>query len=480
MQSQLFSLLIWISFAILFGLVFRGILVLAVPILGAQTDPEPGPQVKLRNVVILGGGFGGMKTAEYLERILEKEDAASISLISDTNALLFTPMLAEVAGSSLEPSHISAPLRSALRQTNFIRGRVEKIDLERRVIHLCATTANSDAVGRSVPYDYLVVALGSESNYLGLVNVEAVAFDFKNLFDAIRIRNHVVAMFEAADVEQDSEVRKRMLTFVVAGGGFAGVELAGALNDFAHGILADYRNLTADDLAVILVHSRDRILPELSESLASYALDKMMERGVSFRLGKRLTDAGDGFVTLSDSKIATDTLIWTAGTVPNSLLKSLMVEKDKRGALVVDRTLALVAHTDVWALGDCAAVMDAKTGKPCPPTAQFALREARTVAANVRAALRSIPSETFHFDSLGSLCVIGHQTACAELTIPFDRTKSIRFSGLLAWLMWRAIYVSKLPGVERKIRVLMAWTLELFFPRDVIQTIDLGGSRERS
>lgn len=473
LQSHFSSLMSWVSFAALFGVCFKAMSRL-VPLEPATGNPTELAEIeKRRSIVILGGGFGGMKTAEVLEQVLEKDDRVSITLISETNALLFTPMLAEVAGSSLEPSHISTPLRSALRQTTFVRGRAVGIDLASRTIHL--HQGHNSGGGTEINYDYLVLALGSESNYLGLAGIEEFAFDFKSLLDAIRIRNRVVDMFERADAEPDPNIRKRLLTFVIAGGGFAGVELAGALNDFAHGILADYRSLSAKEISVILVHSRDRILPELSESLASYALEKMRVRGVNFRLGTRLTAAHRGLVTLTNEQILAETLVWTAGTIPNSLLSVLDVAKDKRGALMVNETLALVDHPSIWAIGDCAAVIDAKTHKQCPPTAQFALREAQTVARNIRAQLQGRPGEPFHFDSLGALCVIGHQTACAELTLPFDRTRSVRFSGLLAWLMWRAIYVAKLPGIERKIRVLMAWTLEIFFPRDIVQTIDLGG-----
>jgi NADH dehydrogenase len=280
-------------------------------------------------------------------------------------------------------------------------------------------------------------------------------------------------MFERAERESDPALRRPLLTFVVAGGGFAGVEVAGALNDFAHGILADYPKLRKEELIVILVHSRDRILPELSESLARYAQKRMEERGVVFRLNARLADARPGVVVVSDGEIRAETLVWTAGTAPNPLLKTVAVEKDKRGALVVDSTLALPGHPGLWALGDCAAVNDGKTGKPCPPTAQFALREAKTLAGNIIAQLERRPVRAFHFDSLGALCVVGHQTACAELTVPFARERSMRFSGLLAWIMWRGIYLAKLPGLERKIRVLMDWTVELFFPRDIVQMIDL-------
>jgi NADH dehydrogenase len=283
----------------------------------------------------------------------------------------------------------------------------------------------------------------------------------------------VIEMFERADREADSAARRSMLTFVIAGGGFAGVELAGALNDFARGILADYPNLHSEELSIILVHSRERILPELSESLAEYALKSMAERGVTFRLNARLADARPGVVVLGDEEIASQTLVWTAGTAPNPLLKDLPIAKDKRGAVVVEKTLAVPGQTGVWALGDCAAVIDARSGKPCPPTAQFALREAQVLAKNIKASLAGQPLQGFHFDSLGALCVVGHQTACAELSVPFARGKSMRFSGLLAWLMWRGIYVGKLPGLERKVRVLVDWTIELFFPKDIVQTIDL-------
>jgi NADH dehydrogenase len=444
-----------------------------------------------KRIVILGGGFGGMSVAESLENLFGADQSVEFTLVSETNALLFTPMLAEVAGSSLEPTHISSPLRTSLHRTRVIRGRVSQVDLEARRVTILLRDGSAT---ETLSYDHLILALGSVSSYLGLENVQRLAFDFKSLLDAILIRNHVIDMFERADRETDKTARQEALTFVVAGGGFAGVELAGALNDFGRGMLADYPSLRPEDLRVILVHSRDRILPELSENLASYALDRMRERGVVFKLNTRLSDAGPGTVVLkrmdgareaqarqgaavNNEEIRTQTLVWTAGTTPNPLLKTLAVQHDKRGAVIVDSALAVPNVPGVWAIGDCAAVTDSKTAKPCPPTAQFALREARTLARNIYASVHGKPLTSFHFDSLGALCVVGHQSACAEVTVPFARNKSVRFSGLIAWILWRAIYLAKLPGLERKARVLVDWTMELFFPRDIVQTIDVTGLR---
>lgn len=474
MRSQFPGLVGWVIYGAALGLLTQGLNDLARSMWGPEVYAPAPSEAEKTHIVVLGGGFAGMRTAECLEQQFSSNPKVRLTLISETNALLFTPMLAEVAGSSLEPTHISTPLRSSLHQTEFIRGQVTGIDLDTRRIFLAADPmADPTSPAREVSYDHLVFALGAVSNYLGMANLQKYSFNFKSLLDAIRIRNHVIEMFERADREPDVVRRRALLTFVIAGGGFAGVELAGALNDYSHGILADYPKLRREDLSVVLIHSRDRILPELSESLARYAQETMEARGVVFRLNTRLTDAGPGMVTLSDGEIRAETLVWTAGTAPNPLVQTLPLERDKRRALVVDRTLAVPGRQGLWAVGDCAAVIDAKTQKPCPPTAQFALREAQVLAKNIRAHIEGRRLQEFHFDSLGALCVVGHQTACAELTVPFARSKSMRFSGLLAWLMWRGIYLSKLPNLERKIRVATDWVVELFFPRDIVQTIDL-------
>src|SRR6185437_13094086 len=340
-----------------------------------------------------------------------------------------------------------------------------QIDLAARQVTL-APDVRTGAT-RTLTYDHLVLALGAVPDYLGARGVRTNAFNFKTLLDAIRLRNQVIDMFERADRETDSDRRRRMVTFVIAGGGFAGAELGGALNDFTRGLLTYYSNVLPDEVRVILIHAHDRILPELSEPLARYAQQRMAARGVGFRLNARVTTARPGAVALdTGEEIETDTLVWTAGTRPHPLLETLPCTRDHRGAVLAECTMAVPGHSGIWALGDCAIVPDRKTGRPSPPTAQVALRQARTLAHNIHAAVQGCRPAPFHFEPLGTLCVVGHQTACAEI-------KGFRFSGLFAWLLWRSAYLAKLPGLERKIRVLMDWIIDLFFPRDIVQTVDI-------
>jgi NADH dehydrogenase len=457
----------WVVFGAALGLVSQAAADIAERWLGPEPAPAPTAAPPKRRILILGGGFAGVTAAEQLERLFAADRSVEITLVSDTNALLFTPMLAEVAGSSLEPTHISSPIRTSLHRTQVVRGAVRTVDLAARRV-VVGTAPPSE-----LTYYHLVLALGSVTNHFGLDGVAAHTLGFKTLREAMHLRNRVIDAFERAQVERDPGRRRELLTFVVAGGGFAGVELAGALNDFARGMLADFPALRPEDVAVVLVHPGDRILPELSPELAAYALDRMAARGVTFRLGERVKDARRGaFILASGEELRGHTLVWTAGSTPHPALTTLPLERSKRGAVVVDEHLAVAGQSGVWAAGDCAAITDARTKEPCPPTAQFALREARALAANIHADLTGGRRRAFHFQALGALCVVGHQTACAELRVPFTR-RHVRFSGLLAWMMWRAIYLAKLPGLERKVRVLSDWTLELFFPRDIVQTIDL-------
>ena len=350
---------------------------LAQEVLGPENTDAPPTPGKVRRILILGGGFGGMETARQLEgRFAGDTSVAYQPGERHQRAIVYSHARRSSRQQPGAKPHTARRCAPVIRRTEFIRGRVIAIDLQRQTIRLDGVAAGNVESSRDLSYDQLVLALGAVSNYLGLKEVERVAFDFRSLFDAIQIRNRVIEMFEQADRESDPEVRKRLLTFVIAGGGFAGVELAGALNDFAHGILADYQNLSASDLSVTLVHSRDRVLPELSDSLANYAMQKMKERGVRFRLATRLIGAQAGSVRLTDGAIATETLIWTAGPFPIHSSRHWMSPRINAARWLSTARSQSPGLRGVWALGDCAAVNDGVTGNACPPTAQFALREA--------------------------------------------------------------------------------------------------------
>ena len=410
-------------------------------------------------IVILGGGFAGVYAALRLEKKFSSDEEVEITLISDENFMLFTPMLPEVPSSSIEAKHIISPLRAFFRKVKFQNQEVHSIDLVRRVVvasHCSACELNE------LRFDHLVLALGSKTNFQGIPGVAEHALPMKTLSDAMMLRNHNIDVFEHADLQEDPKTREAMLTFVVAGGGFAGVETVAELKDFAIAAQSFYRNIRPQEVRVLLVHSGPRILPEIGESLADYALNKLRAKGVEVRLNTRVTSATPGWVELGNKeRICTKTLIWTAGVKPSGLLATLPFPKTKNGTILVNKHLEVPEFSGLWALGDCAAVPNPETGRPYPPTAQHAIRQGTVIADNIVACLRGGKKKQFSYKPLGMLVCLGRRSAVAEIW-------RFKFSGFFAWWLWRTIYLFKLPGLERKARVAMDWTLDLFFRRDIV------------
>jgi NADH:ubiquinone reductase (H+-translocating) len=413
-------------------------------------------------ILILGGGFAGVETARYLDRTAAKRDDVEVTIISRDNFTLFTPMLDEVASGDLEPAHICNPLRKLLRRVTVLNGDIKAIDLEARQVTIAYGIR---ALTRELPFDHLVLALGSETNYSGIPGVAEHALGIKTLGDAVMLRAGVIAMLEAASVEADPGRRKRMLTFVVVGGGFAGVETVGAINDLVRESLPHYGRVDPRELRVVLIGGK-AILPELGEALGLYAQEKLRERQVEIKLGAKVIAYAAGAVHCSDGEsIPADLLVWAAGVSPNPILKGIPCEL-QNGRVVVSSNLEVPEAPGVWAVGDCAAIIDPTSKLPYPPTAQHALREGRRAAENICARLQGKQPKPFRFKMLGQLATIGRRTGVARIF-------GLKFSGTLGWMLWRTVYLMKLARFEKKLRVGLQWALDMIFERDLGQYITL-------
>jgi NADH:ubiquinone reductase (H+-translocating) len=429
---------------------------------------EAAAAVPPKRVMILGGGFGGVYTALALEKTLARDPDVEVTLVSRDNFFLFTPMLHEVAASDLDLTHIVSPIRKLLRRVNFFNGEVQGIDLDARTVRL---SHGADGHAHDVPYDYLVIALGCETNFYDLPGAAEHALTMKTLGDAIHLRNRAIAAMEEADSECAVAMRGQLMTFVVVGGGFAGVETIGAVNDFVRESLKFYPHVSDSQVRMVLIHSGEVILPELGDDLGRYAQRKLTKQGVEIRTQSRVAFVSGEGVTLADGAfIPTTTVVWTAGTTPHALVSMLPCGKVK-ARLRVDECLRLEGYDNVWALGDSAAVPDSRggPGKFHPPTAQHALRQGKVAARNVAAAIRGGEPVQFRFKTLGLLATIGRRTGVAKIL-------GIKFSGFFAWFLWRSIYLSKLPRFEKKLRVALDWTLDLFFSKDLVQYLTVRGA----
>ncbi len=410
-------------------------------------------------ILILGGGFAGLHAAMHLDDTLARDPSVEITLVNRDNFFLFTPMLHEVAASDLDLTNIVNPVRQLLRRVSFFAGEVESIDLEGKQVKV---SHGFDHHHHDLPYDHVVIGLGSITNFFNLPGLADRAFTMKSLGDAIHVRNHLIALLEEADTECCVDIRGPLLTFVVAGGGFAGVETVAAINDFVQHAVRFYGNLCKEMLRVVLVHPGPVILPELGDQLGEYAQKELAKKNVEIRVKTRVSGLTERGVELSTGEmIETRALIWTAGTSPNPVLLNLPCEKD-RGRLKVNENLQVPNWPGVWALGDCALIPDSKTGNYHPPTAQHALREGKVLAHNLMASVEGGVMKPFSFSTIGQLAAIGQRAGVARIF-------GVNFSGFIAWWLWRTIYLSKLPRFEKKLRVALDWTLDLIFGKDLVQ-----------
>ena len=417
-------------------------------------------------VVILGGGYGGVYTALKMQKAARR-GRIDLTLISQDNFFLCQPMLSEVVSGSIEPPHIVNPIRRLLPHVHFHQAEIELVEPDSRnvVINYHGDNTHYDRI----PYDHLVIAVGSTTDLSSLPGMAEHAFPFKTLGDAFFLRNHLISVLEEAEVETDSQQKAELLTFVVAGGGYTGVEVAAEINSFTREAARSYRRIDPKEITVILLHKGSRILPVLSDKLAAFSHQTLERRGLEIRLGTSIQGATAQSAILSDGDtVPTRTLVAAVGTAPNPLLVKIALEKDYRGRVVLDETLAVPERPGMWAVGDCAAVRDVREGGTCPPTAQYAMRQAKHVARNILASINGEALRTFSYRNLGVFVPLGRFSAAANIM-------GLKISGFIAWWLYRTYYLYQLPRLERKVRVVTDWTLELFFRRDIVQ-IDIARS----
>lgn len=415
------------------------------------------------DVAVLGGGFAGVYCAKELARHARADSRLNAGIIAAENYMVFQPMLAEVAAGSLSPRHVINPIRQLCRGLSFHKGTVSKIDASKKELHLSAGDFTPDI---TIRFRHLVVALGAVIDLSRVPGMPEHALLMQNVGDAMKLRATVLSRFEEASLAQDVRLRRQLLSFVVVGGGYSGVETAGELLDLIADMLPYYSSLRKEDFRVTLVHSQDHLLPTLNRRLGEYALRKLEERGLVCHLNRRAKAVTARTVLLDDGTlIESSTVVSTIGNAPHPVVADLCQQlglTQERGRLPTDASLRVPGHDWLWAAGDCAAIpFNGPNGQRlCPATAQFAMRQGTLLGKNLLNTLRGQSPAPFTFKGLGELAAIGHRTAVAEIM-------GLRFSGFLAWFMWRTIYLSKLPGFQRKLRVMVDWTFDLFFPRDI-------------
>jgi NADH:ubiquinone reductase (H+-translocating) len=391
-----------------------------------------------------------------------------ITLVNDVNFLLYTPFLPEAAAGMLEPRHVVTPLRDVLKRTRLRIGVITRRDPARRTV----TMVDQEGAEHECRYDRLVVAHGSVSRVLPIPGLEEHAIGFKTLADAIWLRNHVIQSLEMADATDDPQRRDELLTFVVVGGGYAGLEALAEVQDFAADAIEQYPSARLHGMRWMLVEAMDRVLPEIDQSLADYAIRELRSRGIDVRLGTTLEEVSANSVRLKTGEVLpTRTVLWTAGVTAHPSVRNLGLPTDVRGRIVVDRYLRAPGDDDVWALGDCAAVPDPrKDVEFCPPTSQHAVRQGKTAGRNVAASLGVGRAQPFNYKSMGQFANLGRYKAVAKVF-------RIQLRGFPAWWLARTYHLSQIPGVARKVRAIVDWTVGLPFQRDIAEVGTIGQPR---
>jgi NADH dehydrogenase len=434
---------------------------------GVNVHQRPSDRPAQR-ILIVGGGFAGAYCAQALERLLRAGEA-EIALLDRNNYFIFYPLLVEAGTGSLEPRHAVVSIRSFLGRTRFVMGEVVDVDLDARQVAYCPP--GGEALAR-LAYDQLVLAPGSVTRLPDVPGLRERGFEMKSLGDAVRLRDHAIRQLERADASAVESVRRRLLHFVVVGANFTGVEVAGEFQVFLRRACRRYQRVARHEIAVTVVELGSRILPALDEDLASYATDRMVRRGMRVELGTSVARIDDGLVTLTNGEtLDSETVIWCAGIAPSPLLHRLPLPKDDRGYLVCERDLRVSGRSDVWAIGD-SAVNLGPDGAAYPATAQHAVRQGEHLAGNLIRVLRGRPTRPCDIRSKGELAALGCRTGVA-------RVFGFKLAGFPAWFLWRTVYLMKMPGLARKARVALDWTMDLVFPRDTVELGLSSGSGRR-
>jgi NADH dehydrogenase len=410
-------------------------------------------------IIVVGGGFGGVRATRQLERLVGKRPEVQITLVSRDNFFVLTPLLFEACSGTLELRHCAQPIRPALRSAEFVEATVDGVDVDERTVH---ATAAGGATYR-LPYDQLVVALGASTN-MRLIPGSEHALTFKTMADALVLRNHLIEHFERADAARDPSVRSGCLNVVVIGGGLVGVELLGELTAFADDVLRYYPRLRREEVKFHLLEASARILPEVDEKLAADAVRVLRKRGADIHASTPVRSIQPGLVHTANETIQAGTIILAAGIVPSAVAARIPVEHDRRGRIVVDATMRSRSHPEIWAMGDCAEI-PGPDGRPYPALAQHATREGRHVAENVAAAIEGRAVTPFVFRMLGTMASLGHSRAVAQIL-------GVRVTGFIAWWVRRTYYLMQMPRWDRRLRVVLDWTVALFFRPDITK-VDL-------